>query len=310
MAPPLTRRFRHPALSVDEAASRAAALPCWSRAVEPRPLPGGITNRNFVVEDGGARYVVRVGGDILVHGVMRFNDLAAARAAHAAGLSPAVIHAEPDAVVFAFIEGRTLAPADVREPAMLGRILPMVRACHHEVPKHLRGPVLAFSVFHVIRDYAATLKEGGSRHAADLSRWVDISARLCRAVGPIDLVFGHNDLLAANFIDDGTRLWLIDWDYAGFNSPLFDLGGLAGNNQLPAAQEEWLLENYFARPADDRLRRSYAAMKCATLLREAMWSLAAELYSNIEHDYVGYTDGCLGRFEATWSAFARDWSAP
>ena len=310
MAPPLARRPRHPALSVEEAAARAAGLACWSRAVAPRPLPGGITNRNFVVDDAGRRYVVRVGGDIFVHGVMRFNDLAAAKAAHAAGLSPAVVHAEPDAFVFAFIEGRTLAPADVREPAMLGRILPMVRACHYEVPKHLRGPVLAFSVFHVIHDYAATLGEGGSRHAADLARWVAISDALCRAVGPIDLVFGHNDLLAANFIDDGARLWLIDWDYAGFNSPLFDLGGLAGNSQLSATQEELLLENYFARPADDRLRRSYAAMKCATLLREAMWSLVAELYSDIEHDYVGYTDGCLLRFEAAWLAFERDWGKP
>ena len=44
-----------------------------------------------------------------------------------------------------------------------------------------------------------------------------------RAVGPIDLVFGHNDLLPANLLDDGSRMWLVDWDYAGWNSPLFDL---------------------------------------------------------------------------------------
>ena len=59
------------------------------------------------------------------------------------------------------------------------------------------------------------------------------------------LVFGHNDLLPANLIDDGSRLWLIDWDYAGFNSPLFDLANLASNNQLAEEQEAWLLEAYY-----------------------------------------------------------------
>ena len=61
-------------------------------------------------------------------------------------------------------------------------------------------------------------------------------------------MFGHNDLLAANLIDDGERLWLVDWEYGGFNSPLFDLGGLASNNELPPELEEWLLEPYFDAP--------------------------------------------------------------
>ena len=80
----------------------------------------------------------------------------------------------------------------------------------------------------------------------------DRRRRSKRRSGPIDLVFGHNDLLAANFIDDGKRLWLIDWDYAGFNSPLFDLGGLASNNELAPTDEEWLLEAYFERAARRR----------------------------------------------------------
>lgn len=83
-----------------------------------------------------------------------------------------------------------------------------------------------FWVFHVVREYGRTLEAQGSRHAAMLPALRDAAAALERAVGRIDVVFGHNDLLAANFIDDGERIWLIDWDYAGFNSPLFDLGGL------------------------------------------------------------------------------------
>ena len=282
---------------------RAAKLPIWKGAVEPEPLSGGITNVNFVVEDAGEKFVVRVGEDILVHQVMRFNELAASRAAEAAGISPAVVYAEPGFLVLRYIEGTTLTPEMVAERPMLERILPLVRACHRELPKHLRGPALMFWVFHVVRDYAATLRVGGSGHSPRLKMLLEAAEVLETAVGPIDLVYGHNDLLAANFIDDGERLWLIDWDYAGYNSPLFDLGGLASNNELSPEDEAWLLESYFERPLDDDLRRRYAAMKCASLLRETMWSMVSELHSDLDFDFSGYTAENLARFERAYAAF-------
>ena len=95
--------------------ARAAALPCWSGRVTPQPLKGGITNANFLVEDGGQRFVVRIGDDIPLHGVMRFNELAASRAAHAAGLSPEVVFDAPGVLVMRFIDGRTLTPAEIRQ---------------------------------------------------------------------------------------------------------------------------------------------------------------------------------------------------
>ena len=277
--------------------ARAAALPCWRGRVTPQPLKGGITNANFLVEDGGRRFVVRIGDDIPLHGVMRFNELAASLAAHAAGLSPEVVFHAPGVLVMRFIDGRTLTPAEIRQRPMLARILPLLRRCHREMPHHVRGPVLVFWVFHVVRDYAARLVEEGTRRAADLPRLARAAARLEAMVGPIDLVFGHNDLLAGNLIDDGSRLWLIDWDYAGFNSPLFDLGNLCSNNEVAPVEESWLLEHYFERPVDDGLRRRYEAMKCASLLRETLWSMVSERHSTLEFDYVAYTDDYLGRFE-------------
>ena len=284
-------------------AQHAAALPIWKGGVDPQPLDGGITNKNFVVEDGGQRYVVRVGADIPEHQVMRFNELAASRAAHAAGLSPEVVHAEPGILVLRFIEGETLAPEQVARRPMLERILPLIRTCHRELPRYLRGPALAFWVFHVVRDYAATLKEGGSAYAGRLPDFLQAAEALERAVGAIELVYGHNDLLAANLIDDGERIWLIDWDYAGFNSPLFDLGGLASNNELSPEDEDWLLEAYFERPLDDDLRRRSAAMKCASLLRETMWSMVSELHSDLDFDFSAYTAENLARFERAYAAF-------
>jgi len=288
---------------MSDALARASRLSCWKGRVEPRPLSGGITNQNFVVDDAGERFFVRIGDDIPIHGVMRFNELAASRAAAAADVSPDVVHHEPGALVMRFIEGETLDEARVREPASLERIVPLIKRCHEEIPKHLRGPSLVFWVFQVIRDYAGTLRDGNCRMQGALPRWLELSSTLEREVGPIQLIFGHNDLLAANFIDDGERMWLIDWDYAGFNSPLFDLGGLASNNQLDAAQESWLLSEYFGAPADAALLRRYQAMKCASLLRESMWSMVSEIHSSLDFDYVAYTDENLARFESAWTAF-------
>ena len=287
----------------ERSAARVAALAIWSGRVDPVPLAGGITNQNFTVEDRGRRYVVRVGNDILVHGVVRANELAASRAAHLAGLSPGVLHAEPGILVLDFIEGRTFTPEDVRNPANLERLVDMMRRCHRDIPQHLRGPAAMFWVFHVVRDYAHTLHEAGSRHAALLPDLLARAARLEAAVGPIEVVFGHNDLLAANFMDDGHRLWLVDWEYAGFNSPLFDLGGLASNSELSREQAEQALSLYFAKPVDDELRRRASAMTAASLLRETMWSMVSEIHSTVDFDYAAYTAENLRRFETAYATY-------
>ncbi|HTO80378.1 MAG TPA: phosphotransferase, partial [Methylocystis sp.] len=134
-------------------------------------------------------------------------------------------------------------------------------------------------------------------------QFLERAQRLERAVGSIDLIFGHNDLLAANFIDDGARLWLIDWDYAGWGTPLFDLGGLSSNNSFTARENELMLSEYFGVPANDALRRKLQAMLAASLLRESMWSMVSELTSAIDFDYVSYTEENLRRFEAAFVAF-------
>jgi hypothetical protein len=92
----------------ENARDRAANLDFWSSPVEPEPLGGGITNTNFIVRDRGESFVVRIGDDIPIHGVMRFNEIAAARAAHAAGISPEIVYQADGVFVMRFIKGKTL----------------------------------------------------------------------------------------------------------------------------------------------------------------------------------------------------------
>lgn len=285
------------------ARDRAANLEFWSSPVEPEPLGGGITNTNFIVSDRGERFVVRIGDDIPIHGVMRFNEIAAARAAHAAGISPEIVYHADGVFVMRFIEGRTLTEAEVRQQQNLKRILPLIQTCHTEIPKHFQGPALVFWPFHVCRNYIHTAREGNSRMMDSLPRFLDINQELEETVGDIKLVFGHNDLLAANFIDDGQRLWLLDWDYAGYNAALFDLANLSSNNELSPEQEDWILETYYQQPVTDRLHRRLAAMKCVSLLRETLWSIVSEIHSTLDFDYVEYTTKNLTRLERAYEAF-------
>ena len=282
--------------------ARALALPIWEGAASATPLGGGITNLNVLVTDARRKAVVRIGDDIPVHQIMRFNELAASHAAEAAGISPAVLYHEPGALVIDFVQGRTMTAADLRQADLLDQALQLVIRTHRELPRSLRGPALTFWVFQVLRDYAATLTEGRSRHIPALSGLLDEAEGLERAVGRIEMVFGHNDLLPGNFLHDGSRMWLIDWDYAGWGSPLFDLGGLAANNGLDAAQEAWVLETYFGTPPDADLWRRYRAMKAAAALREAMWSMVQEIHSDLDFDYATYTAEYLDTYRKALAA--------
>lgn len=292
-------------MAPDDAAAKAAALPCWSGPVSPEPVSGGITNTNFRVDDGGASYLVRIGGNMPVHGIRRTYETACSRAAHAVGVAPEVTFAAKGALVIRWIEGRTLEEADVRRPEYLERIAALLRRLHRDGARHLRGRAPLFWVFHVLRDYGHRLVDDDHRLKDEVPALMAVADELAAAVGPIELALCHNDLLPANLLDDGRRLWLVDWEYAGYDTPLFDLANMASNNQMDAAQQDRLMELCWGRPATGEDRRRLGAMMCASLLREAMWSMVQETHSALAVDYAAYTAGNMARYEQALS----DWRA-
>jgi thiamine kinase-like enzyme len=278
--------------------ARIAALPCWRGTVKLEPLHGGLSNTSFVVDDGRARYVARCGGDTPVHHVFRDRERAASIAAHAAGLSPELVYAQPGVLVFRHVDGRTFTEAEMR--ANLARIVSLLATCHRELARHLTGPANAFWVFHVIRDYARTLRAARGGSDGELSRYVALADALEARQMPLPIVFGHHDLLPGNFIDDGKRLWLIDWEYGGFGTAMFDLANLAANGNLSPVDERLLLEAYFRNGVSGALERSFDAMKVASALREALWAMVSAIHLAAPGaDYRAHAADYLARAETS-----------
>jgi thiamine kinase-like enzyme len=276
---------------------RIRALPIWTGGVSIEPLRGGISNESYLVTDARGRHVVRFGKDYPFHHVYREREIMTARAAHAAGFAPALEYAEPGLMVSAFIDAKTYGPEDVRKNRR--RLARLMRRFHEEMPRHVSGAGFMFWVFHVIRDYARTLEKGSSRMASALPGYLALADEMERAQVALPVVFGHNDLLPANFLDDGEKLWLIDFEYAGFSTAMFDLAGVASNAGMSEEEAGELLATYLGREPDLATRRAHAAMQCASLLREAMWSMVSELHLSAPGvDYVAYTADNLARLDA------------
>ena len=278
------------------------ALPCWCGLIAAEPLTGGLSNESWKVQDAIGLHVARFGQDYPFHHVDRAREVMSARAAHAAGFGPAVEYAAPGVSVVRFMVARTWQAADVcAAPDRVGHFL---RRFHREMPSQVSGPAFLFWPFHVIRDYARIISAGKSRFSSALPDYLDLSARLEAAQIPLPIIFGHNDLLPANFLDDGKRLWLIDYEYAGFGTAMFDLAGAASNAGMDEDQTEALLIAYYGDYPDEALRRAFDAMICTSLLREAMWAMVSELHLSAPGaDYRAYARENLDRLNAALGDF-------
>jgi thiamine kinase-like enzyme len=282
--------------------ARIAALPCWHGTLRMEPLKGGISNESWKVADGNGTYVVRFGDDNPHHGILRWHEKSVSSAAADLGISPAVHHEGEGVLVLRFIEGRALAEEDVREPAHSAAIAALLRRVHEGMLAAVRGPMLAFHPYQVNADYLARLRRDGQGEPAILARLEAANAALHAMMPVTPFSFAHNDLLPANFIDDGHRLWLIDWEYSGLNSVFFDLGGAASNAAMDAAETDALLAAYFGRDPAPADRRAIAVAQAQSLLRETVWSMTSERHSTLDFDFAAYTEKNLHRFEAAFAA--------
>ena len=275
-----------------------SSIKFWKHSIEILPISGGITNQNFLVTDGPKKHFVRIGNDIPEHLVFRSNEVQASKAASKIGICPNLLYNNSLIQIFDYIDGKTFESKDVKNN--LKSILELMIKVHKKIPDQLIGQSVVFWVFHVIKNYKKVLDSHESRYSKILPDLLNKSLKLENISSPFEIIFSHNDLLPANFIQDKKKIWLIDWEYAGFNTPLFDLGGLASNNNFNENEEKYLLENYFEKKLSSEKLIKYKAIKCASLLRETMWRMLSEIPSKIEFDYKSYTLNNLDKFNKAY----------
>ena len=271
------------------------------RALTLTPLSGGITNRNFliVLDDGDDRYVIRLAGnDTHLLGISREVEHAATVAAAGVGVGPEVVaFIRPEGyLVTRFIVGRPVSLEEVHLPEMLRRVADSIRRIHG-------GPAIPglFVPLRVVEAYRALAMEGGVRIPDAFAAAQAAGRRIERALldAPLELRPCHNDLLNANFIDDGERIRIVDWEYAGMGDPFFDLGNFSTNHELTPDEEVILLAAYDQSelPAAARLAR-LKLMRVVSDFREAMWGVLQQGISTLDVDFVAYADEHFGRLLA------------
>ena len=275
-----------------------SSIPIWQNKIIISRIDGGITNQNFLVEDGIKKYFVRVGKDIPEHLVYRSNEIIASKVASSLQISPKVIFNNDDLQVIDFVNGSTLDEKGIKEN--LNSIISIIKKVHFDMPKNLYGQSMIFWVFHVIRHYSKFIEENKSKYTSMLAELLKKSDLIEKNSSPFQIVFAHNDLLPANFIKGDKQIWLIDWEYAGYNTPLFDLGGLSSNNNFNEKDDIILLENYYEQKVTDEILKKFKCLKSASLLRETMWSMVSEITSKIDFDYGSYTNENLIKFNKSF----------
>jgi thiamine kinase-like enzyme len=278
--------------------SLAARL--WpGRALQIEPLGGGITTHNFKVSVDGEAYVLRIGGkDTELLGIDRSAEYAAALAASAVGAGPEVVaFLEPEgALVTRFVEGRPIPGEEIRSPEAIGRVVAALKPFHEGAAIPAR-----FDSFQVVETYAAAAAARGVRVPAAHERAAKVAAQIANVRGPQPLRPCHNDLLNANFILAGTRLWIVDWEYAGMSDVFFDLANFSVNHELEPDEDDELLRCYFG----ERTEKDAAALSVMRFMsdfREAMWGVVQQAVSELEFDFVEYAEQHFERLERTAAA--------
>jgi thiamine kinase-like enzyme len=277
-------------------AARAAVERLWpGRPARVYELGGGITNRNYKVEVDGSAYVLRMGGartELL--GIDRGVEYVAGKRAYEVGVGPEVMEFVPEEgwLVARFIEGRPIPVDDMRRQDTLGRVAAALRGFHSAAPIPGR-----FDSHVVVEDYRAKAEAYGAVVPEEYAGAHEISDRIRQARGVQPFVPCHNDLLNANFLDDGS-VRIVDWEYAGMGDVFFDLANFSVNHEFDVDDDRRLLRAYFGADRDADLA-ALRLMRFMSDFREAMWGVLQSGISDLDFDFAGYASKHFGRLGVT-----------
>jgi thiamine kinase-like enzyme len=247
-------------------------------------VPGGLTNVNVRVHlpDGDAIARLTTDDSALL-AIDRPAEYESSLAAAASGAAPPVVGYSPEAGVLAvrWIDGGTCTPEALRKPDLLARVVRTCRRLH-------AGPrfTVDFDMFAVQRRYLGVVREHGFRLPAGyldhMPAFGQVEAALRGRAEPT--VPCHNDLLPGNLVDDGERIWLIDYEYAGNNDPCFELGNLWSEANLPPEALETLVTGYYGRAWRHKVARA-RLFGLASKYGWTPWAAIQDRASSIDADF-------------------------
>ena len=265
-------------------------------------LTGGITNKNYkITTSNGEAFVLRLGGNETKYlGIDRQVEYDCSRLAAQIGVAPEPIaFIAPEGYILArFISGKGIPAEEIGTADNIRHVVESMKAYH--ALEHFPG---TFSPFRVAEEYATTARSFNVKLPDKMDWYLEKSHEIEAAMygrEPLQPRPCHNDLLNGNFIDDGTRIRILDWEYAGMGDFFFDLGNFAIQHDFNDEQDEILLKVYFGNPTDSQ-RAHQKLMKIMSDLREAMWSQVQIGVSQLDFDYAGYGQKYFERFEANTS---------
>ncbi len=281
------------------------ALADGRRIVEP--LPGGLTNTNYKVTTSTGTYVARVSrpsADVLA--IDRDAEYRNAVIAASAGIAPAVLDYVPAAgvLLIQWLPGRTLQAADLQRAPTIEAVARACRTLHAGPPF-----VSDFNMFDVQRRYLATAVARGfrlpDRYVEFTSQWEQL--RRVLAMDAPKVVPCHNDLLAANFIDGGDPLWLIDYEYSGNNDPSFELGNIWSESHLSTDVLDLLVDSYYQDhpSAGDHRPAMIARVRLQGLVSQygwTLWGVIQHAVSELDFDFWEWAMDKYDRAVATFES--------
>lgn len=266
-------------------------------------IEGFMTNYNYLVFHNNNKYVLKFGNYSEHYGVIRSHEIEASNAGHKAGISPAVIYSDNEIIIFNYIKSNYLTPEKIREKITLKKIVNLIKVVHNEVTKYLENPNMENNIFQLINKRIIKLKKSNSPYIESLKNYINDYEFFKKKFEQHEKVFTHNDFFYKNILDDGKRLWLVDWEYSGFNSPFLDLANLSKNNELSTDDDNFILEAYCGDLVDSSSIYQFYALKCVSLLNELLWSMISEIFSKKVFDYKSYTDKINNKYNKEMKYF-------
>lgn len=248
-------------------------------------LSGGLTNRNVKVTTPDGVFVARctdTNADAL--GIDRNVEHANSVAAEQAGVGAPVLDYRPElgVLVIGFIPGVTLSREAFQEqPGILARVAESCRQLH-------AGPRFTgtFDMFERQAGYLKTVQEGGFRVPDDYFDLAPKVERIRQALAVRDegTVPCNNDLLAENFVDDGSKIWLIDYEYSGNNDACFELGNIWCECRLTLDQLEELVTAYYGTHRRSKLARA-RLLGVVSQWGWTLWGAIQHAVSPLDYDF-------------------------